>query len=127
VSGIRAIRPGNVPDLSKTSFSHDAPGVNAGDFLDRTTLSRSTVFGSDDISIGTLAEFLHKLVLSVNDECRVEGSEGASFHWSRQVMMKAAVNAVGERLGMGNLLQNFTADQRTDAFSSRVAHHRSAL
>ena len=31
------------------------------------------MFGSDDTSIGTSAEFFDEPVLSINDECRVEG------------------------------------------------------
>ena len=40
------------------------------------------MFGGDDTSIGTLAEFFYELVLSIDDECRVEGSESVSLHWS---------------------------------------------
>ena len=73
---------GNVLDLSQASFSQDTLGVYIGDFLYRTTLSRSAMLGGDDTSVGSLAEFFYELILSIDNECRVEGSEGVSLHWS---------------------------------------------
>ena len=77
-----AIWPGNALDLPEASFGQDTLSVDVGDFLDRTTLSRSTMFSGDDASVGTLAELFDELVLSINDECRVEGGECMSLHWS---------------------------------------------
>ena len=47
-------------------------------FLDPTTFSGSTMFGSDHTFAGTLAEFFDGHMLSVDDERRVEGGERIS-------------------------------------------------
>ena len=83
VSGAWAIWGGDVLDLPKASFGEDTLGVDVGDFLDRTTLSRSAMFGGDDATIGTLAEFFDELVLGVDYEGRVEGGERVSLHRRR--------------------------------------------
>ena len=72
---VRSIQPGNTLDLSEASFGQDTLSVDVGDFLDHTTLSRSTMFSSDDVSVGTLAELFDELLLSINGERRVEGGE----------------------------------------------------
>lgn len=38
------------------------------------------MFGGDDASVGTLAEFFDELVLSIDNECQVEGGECVSLH-----------------------------------------------
>ena len=82
MSGVWAIWPGDVLDLSEASFGQDTLSIDVGDFLDRTTFSRSTMFSGDDTSVGTLAEFFDELVLGIDNERRVKGGKRVSLHRS---------------------------------------------
>lgn len=68
--------------------------VDVGDLLDRAPFARTSVLGGDDAAISALSEFLHELVLRIDDERRVESGETVSLHdWSASMSHRLSVRA----------------------------------
>jgi len=60
--------------------AHTYLRIDIRDLLDRTSLTRALVLGSNDAAVGTLSELFAKLVLRVDDERRFESGECVPLH-----------------------------------------------